>query len=146
MDFLNIIGTLFDNSVEHVAALAHQIKDLRLDKNQQNINEDIYNEIQAVKDSGGNNPELYEEIEALSQRIQELEQSPKDLVEHIFLTQEEYDSLTTYKKDTLYIIVEHKSSEGSGSCFGDTFPLIFGENSSSDYSSNFGGTFPLIFT
>lgn len=130
----------------NIEILSHQIKDLRLDKNQQDINEDIYNEIQAVKDSGGNNPELYEEIEALSQRIQELEQSPRDLVEHIFLTQEEYDSLTTYKKDTLYIIVEHKSSEGSGSCFGDTFPLIFGENSSSDYSSNFGGTFPLIFT
>lgn len=144
MDFLNIIGTLFDNSVEHVVALANQIKDLRLGRNQQDINEDIYNEIQAVKNSSGNNPELQGEIEALSQRIQELEQSPRDLVEHIFLTQEEYDSLTTYKRDTLYIIVERKSSEGSGSCFGDTFPLIFGENSSS--SSSFGGNFPLIFT
>jgi len=45
MDFLNIIGTLFDNSVEHVVALANQIKDLRLGRNQQDINEDIYNEI-----------------------------------------------------------------------------------------------------
>lgn len=146
MDFLNIIGTLFDNSVEHVVALANQIKDLRLGRNQQDINEDIYNEIQAVKDSSGNNPELQGEIESLSQRIQELEQSPRDLVEHIFLTQEEYDSLTTYKRDTLYIIVERKSSEGSGSYFGDTFPLIFGGNSSSGSGSSFGGTFPLIFT
>ena len=123
---INGESILGPGNIEILAAFTHQIKDLRLDKNQQDINEDIYNEIQAVKDSGGNNPELYEEIEALSQRIQELEQSPRDLVEHIFLTQEEYDSLTTYKKDTLYIIVEHKSSEGSGSCFGDTFPLIFG--------------------
>ena len=45
MDFINIIGTLFDNSIEHVVALAHQIKDLRLNRNQQDINEDIYNHV-----------------------------------------------------------------------------------------------------
>jgi hypothetical protein len=43
MDLINIIGTLFDNSVDHIVALAEQIKDLRLGKNQQEINEDIYN-------------------------------------------------------------------------------------------------------
>jgi hypothetical protein len=55
MDFINIIGTIFDNSVEHIAALANQIKDLRLGKNQQDINEDIYNKIQEV--SGGTSSE-----------------------------------------------------------------------------------------
>lgn len=50
MDFLNIIGTLFDNSVEHVVALAHQIRDLRLGKNQQDINEDIYDKIENISD------------------------------------------------------------------------------------------------
>lgn len=49
MDFINIIGTLFDNSVNHVVALANQIKDLRLNKHQQDINEDIYNQIDRIE-------------------------------------------------------------------------------------------------
>lgn len=48
MDFINIIGTLFDNSIEHVVAFAKQIKDQRLNKNQQDINEDLYNKIQII--------------------------------------------------------------------------------------------------
>lgn len=64
--------------------------------------------------------------EQLSNLITQIENNikNKDNVNHIFLTQVEYDALTTYEKDTLYFIVEHKSSEGSS--FGDTFPLIFG--------------------
>ena len=50
MDFINIIGTFFDNSIEHVVALAHQIKDLRLNRNQQDINEDIYKEVDKLKE------------------------------------------------------------------------------------------------
>ena len=49
-DFINIIGTLFDNSIKHVVALAHQIKDLRLGKNQQEINEDIYDKIDNISE------------------------------------------------------------------------------------------------
>jgi len=33
MDFINIIGTIIDNSIEHVVTFAHMIKDLRLNKN-----------------------------------------------------------------------------------------------------------------
>ena len=100
MDFINIIGTIFDNSVEHVAALANQIKDLRLGKNQQDINEDIYNKIQEV--SGGTSSEK---------------------TKHVFITQEEYNALESYERDTLYLIIERNS----GSKFGeDTFPLILG--------------------
>ena len=51
MDFINIIGTFFDNSIEHVVALAHQIKDLRLNKNQQEINEDLYDQIRIAKET-----------------------------------------------------------------------------------------------
>lgn len=51
MDFINIIGTFFDNSIEHVVALAHQIKDLRLNKNQQEINEDLYDQIRITKET-----------------------------------------------------------------------------------------------
>jgi hypothetical protein len=32
MDFINVIGTFYDNSMEHVVALTKHIKDLRLDK------------------------------------------------------------------------------------------------------------------
>lgn len=51
MDFINIIGTFFDNSFEHVVALAHQIKDLRLNKNQQEINEDLYDQIRITRET-----------------------------------------------------------------------------------------------
>ena len=107
MDFINIIGTLFDNSVEHIAALANQIKDLRLGKNQQDINEDIYNKIQEA-----------------SQRVTNLEQNPSEKIKHVFITQEEYDALESYERDTLYLIIEYHNT-GSGSQFGDAFPLIF---------------------
>ena len=107
MDFINIIGTIFDNSVEHVAALANQIKDLRLGKNQQDINEDIYSKIQEA-----------------SQRVTNLEQNPSEKIKHVFITQEEYDALESYERDTLYLIIEYNNT-GSGSQFGDAFPLIF---------------------
>lgn len=119
MDFINIIGTLFDNSVEHVVALANQIKDLRLGKNQQDINEDIYKKIQEA--SVGGNGEAFEE---LVQRVTNLEQNPSEKIKHVFITQEEYDALESYEKDTLYLIIEYHNT-GSGSQFGDAFPLIF---------------------
>lgn len=102
MDFINIIGTIFDNSVEHIAALANQIKDLRLGKNQQDINEDIYNKIQELSEGG----------------------TASEKIKHVFITQEEYDALESYERDTLYLIIEYHNT-GSGSQFGDAFPLIF---------------------
>ena len=66
MDFINIIGTFFDNSIEHVIALASQIKDLRLNKNQQDINEDIYNEIEEIKEE---NEEIKQGIVREDQKI-----------------------------------------------------------------------------
>lgn len=69
MDFLNIIGTLFDNSIEHVVALAHQIKDLRLGKNQQDINEDIYKEIQVAKETKDKSKGYYDSYQSLIQNV-----------------------------------------------------------------------------
>lgn len=69
MDLINIIGTLFDNSIEHVVALAHQIKDLRLGKNQQEINEDIYNQIQAAKETKEKAKGYYETYSSLVQNV-----------------------------------------------------------------------------
>ena len=69
MDFINIIGTFFDNSIEHVVALASQIKDLRLNKNQQDINEDIYNEIEEIQEE---NEEIKQDIVLLKEEDQKI--------------------------------------------------------------------------
>ena len=69
MDFINIIGTFFDNSIEHVVALASQIKDLRLNKNQQDINEDIYNEID---DRKAEDDEIKQDIVLLKEEDQKI--------------------------------------------------------------------------
>lgn len=69
MDFINIIGTFFDNSIEHVVALAHQIKDLRLGKNQQDINEDIYKEIQVAKETKDKSKGYYDSYQSLIQNV-----------------------------------------------------------------------------
>lgn len=69
MDFIDIIGTLFDNSIEHVVALAHQIKDLRLGKNQQDINEDIYTQIQNAKETKEKGKGYFDSYSSLAQNI-----------------------------------------------------------------------------
>ena len=80
MDIINIIGTIIDNSIEHVVTYAHMIRDSRLNKNQQDINEDIYREIDYLKES--ENTQLQEEINLLKEediriheRINSLEQA-----------------------------------------------------------------------
>lgn len=83
MDFINIIGTFFDNSIEHVVALAHQIKDLRLNKNQQDINEDIYNEIGGRK----------EEDNAIKQDIALLKDEDQKIHTKITFIEEDLESV-----------------------------------------------------
>lgn len=217
MDFINIIGTFFDNSIEHVVALANQIKDLRLNKNQQDINEDIYNEISLSKqinqqvtnkisfieedletvhseisEIAENISEINSNLERLqdissqdihqinedinnindvienlsnesqdfNQRLSYLEDNgvpdSKNDIKHLIVSQREYDSLESYEKNTLYIIVDFNKNT---SVFGDKFPLILGgENTTSHFgdefpftlgtddkeSSHFGENFPLI--
>ena len=65
MDLINIIGTIFDNSVDHIVALAEQIKDLKLGKNQQEINEDIYNQIQIAKENKEKGKGYYDSYQSL---------------------------------------------------------------------------------
>lgn len=83
MDFINIIGTFFDNSIEHVVALASQIKDLRLNKNQQDINEDIYNEI----------GEITEETEEIKQDIALLKEEDQKIYTRITFVEEDLESV-----------------------------------------------------
>lgn len=66
-------------------------------------------------------------IESLQNKIQTLEQDVEEAknsekTKHIFITQQEYDELGVYDKNTLYIIIENEE----GSKFGDNFPLILG--------------------
>lgn len=69
MDFIDIIGTLFDNSINHVVAIANQIKDLRLNKNQQDINEDLYEQIRISKETKEKCKGYYDSYDLLSQQI-----------------------------------------------------------------------------
>ena len=69
MDFINIIGTLFDNSVEHTSVIANQVKDLRLNKHQQDINEDVYNQIQITKELKEKSKGYYDSYQSLIQNI-----------------------------------------------------------------------------
>lgn len=87
MDFINIIGTFFDNSIQHVVALASQIKDLRLNKNQQDINEDIYNNIsssQQINEQVTHKISFIEEdLESVHQEFADLHQEIEDKHEEI---------------------------------------------------------------
>lgn len=69
MDLINIIGTIFDNSIEHVVALAHQIKDLKLNKNQQDINEDLYEQIRISKETKEKSKGYYDSYQSLIQNV-----------------------------------------------------------------------------
>ena len=100
MDFINIIGTFFDNSIEHVVALASQIKDLRLNKNQQDINEDIYNEF----------GEITEENEEIKQDIVLLKEEDQKIYNRITFVEEDLESVHQEFSDLHQEIDEDLSS------------------------------------
>lgn len=120
MDFINIIGTIIDNSIEHVVTFAHMIKDLRLNKNQQDINQEIYDRLEYIEEGNLQAKEKYK---------------------HQLITKSMYDNLEEYDKNTLYLITDFLDST---SVFGDTFPFTLGGDEESSIPSEFGGTFPFI--
>ena len=120
LDFINILGTFYDNSVEHTAVIAEQVKDLRLNKYQQDINEALYTLLAQIEN-----------------RLQNIETNgTKEKYNHQLITKQDYDNLTSYEKDTIYLIIDTDEA----SVFGGTFPFILG-----GVSSKFGGTFPFHF-
>ena len=121
MDFINIIGTLFDNSIDHIVALAHQIKDLRLNKNQQDINEEYGNRLGTIEN-----------------KIAAGDIGAKEKYKHQLITRSRYNSLKEYERNTLYLITDFVDET---SVFGDTFPFILGGDSD---ASQFGDTFPFV--
>lgn len=62
-----------------------------------------------------------------------------DNIQHIILTQSQYDSLESYENNAIYFIIENISWT-----FGDKFPIIFGENNT-ESNWTFGDKFPIIF-
>lgn len=61
-------------------------------------------------------------------------------IKHIFLTQDQYDSLTDIQKNALYFIIPEETDSSDGWHFGDSFPIKF-----SNTKWHFGNTFPIKF-
>lgn len=131
MDFINIIGTIFDNSINHVVALANQIKDLRLNKNQQDINEDIYQKIQNIDNKQNKSKGYYSSLQVLQQAIPNPEVGDWAVVHYgnsnlmcvcdtagtWTLTEEEYEEeipLEDYIKKTELKTINNQSLIGDG--------------------------------
>lgn len=51
--YIDIVGTIFDNSTEHTVALASQIKDLNLNKKQDVINQELLDSVNGIQKSKG---------------------------------------------------------------------------------------------
>ena len=97
------------NSLQQsINSLQQSISSLQHDVNELN---------QEVSFLQGDVRDINEDIEGLDQRVTNLEQ--RNSLNHVVLTQYEYDNLQEYDEDTLYLILE---DEGWG--FGDKFPVI----------------------
>ena len=161
MDFINIIGTIIDNSIEHVVTFAHMIKDLRLNKNQQEINEDFEN---TLGDLSSEDIRINEILNMHGQSISNLQESVEDIgtledttnqIEGRVNNLEDADTeilqrISEIEKGNIDVkdkvphkFISQKGYDRLNSYEKDTLYIIL-ENF--DYSSSvFGDTFPLIF-
>lgn len=82
-------------------------------------------------------------------------QNIKPEINHVFLTQAQYDALQTYERNTLYLIVEDiEEPEEIGTRFGDKLPIRFSEQVGTRFGDSlpirftwvFGGEFPITFS
>ena len=64
---------------------------------------------------------ILERLDNLEDILNEIQSNPP--IKHIILTESEYNALTEYEKDAMYLIVEKDNSVFH---FGDTFPIILG--------------------
>lgn len=106
MEHINIIGTLFDNSIDHVVAHATQVRDDDLEKDQHTINEELYGLVNSTL-STINISQLQEDVEDIKNAINDIndELGNQDHTYLIFLTQEQYDALEEYEEDAVYFIL-----------------------------------------
>lgn len=84
-------------------------------------------------------------IQQLQSKIERLE-SKQDSINHVFLTQSQYNALQTYEENTLYLIVEdiEEPEEEVGTRFGDKLPIKFSEEI--QVGTRFGDVLPIRFT
>ena len=129
MEHINIIGTLFDNSIDHVVAHASQVHDDRLEKDQQTINSELYglvNEALGIQQEEDDTPvditKLQEDVEDIKSAINNIneELGNREYTYLIFLTEAQYNALTEYEEDAVYFVMK------SDWTFGDGFPIVLG--------------------
>ena len=97
MEHINIIGTLYDNSIDHNVAYASQVYDDTLKKKQNVINSELCRDIESVQT----------DIQSLRNSINNTGiPQPSETVHFAFMTQSQYDELEEYDQDTLYFIIQ----------------------------------------
>lgn len=94
--------------------------------------------------------DIIQRISDLEQAIEELRTNgvgSEDNIKHIILTQREYNSLSSYERDTLYIVIGNGSNTWG---LGDELPIILasegGNQNPVSEGWSFGSQFPIIFT
>lgn len=124
-DLVVIVQNAINKSINVGDLIASGTKDnsITLDK----LTSNIVQKLESISN-------LQSQLELLEAQLQN---SLKDGIKHIILSQESYDSLNEKDKDTLYLIVEGWGDKPKSWVFGDKFPIVFTE------FWRFGGAFPV---
>lgn len=122
-----------------------------VDENNQNIEEnrnnieELQSDVSTISDNVAENTQRYnellsrldgvytkEQVDAALQILRELLNA--DPYKHQFMTQEQYDALTEYERNTVYFIWDGEQEEGGGKpTFPATFPITFGSEDKFPY-------------
>lgn len=119
---INILGAIVDISKKGTVAYTNQIKDLYLNQQQGQINLLFQQEIKDLKNQINTDNLKSEIYQYILQHLEDI--LPKDKIQHIFLTQEEYDALQSYEENALYFIVEEDEPVSTVWGLGDNLPII----------------------
>lgn len=119
---INILGAIVDISKKGTVAYTNQIKDLYLNQQQGQINLLFQQEIKDLKNQINTDNLKSEIYQYILQHLEDI--LPKDKIQHIFLTQEEYDALQSYEENALYFIVEEDEPVSTVWGLGDSLPII----------------------
>ena len=108
MNKIDIVGMIYDNSMEHTVGLASQIYDENYNGENQGLKQDVINSQQKAI-----NTELRRDID-------DIRQNGTSQYKLVVLTQQEYNELQEYDENTLYFI-----TRGDDWVFGDRLPVVF---------------------
>ena len=115
-----------------------------IEENRSNI-EELQSNVNTISDNVAENTQRYnellsrlngvytkEQVDTALQILRELMNT--DPYKHRFMTQEQYDALTEYERNTVYFIWDGEPEEESGEpTFPATFPITFGSRDSFPY-------------